>query len=97
MPAQVQSPLVNGNASQHKTGQKPAYKHDFDLSITESVINATGPKANARLREVFANLTRHLHDFCRESEITRSEFEATLKMVSLTDPLEAELQKLTNC
>ena len=57
----------------------------FDLSITESVINATGPRASPRLREVCANLTRYLHDFCRESKITRPEFHAALRMVSYED------------
>jgi catechol 1,2-dioxygenase len=54
----------------------------FDLSITDSVINATGPKSSPRLKEVFANLVRHLHDFCRESNITRPEFHEALKLVS---------------
>lgn len=63
--------MLNGNT--HPDG--------FDLSITESTIKATGPKASPRAREVIANLTRHLHDFCRESKVTRSEFEAALKMV----------------
>ena len=53
----------------------------FDLSVTDSVLNATGPNASSRIRNVIANLTRHLHDFCRESRVTRSEFEAALKMV----------------
>jgi catechol 1,2-dioxygenase len=53
----------------------------FDLSVTDSVINATGPNASPRIRDVIANLTRHLHDFCRESRVTRSEFEAALKIV----------------
>ena len=53
----------------------------FDLTVTDSVINATGPKASPRIREVIANLTKHLHDFCRESLVTRSEFEAALEMV----------------
>lgn len=55
----------------------------FDLSITDSIIKATGPRASPRLKEVIANLTRHLHDFCRESKITRWEFEAALEMVIL--------------
>lgn len=68
--------LTNGHSPQHL---------NFDLGITDSVINATGPAAGARLREVIANLTRHLHDFCRESRITRAEFHAALTMVSEID------------
>lgn len=55
--------------------------NELDIHVTASVINATGPNASPRIREVIANLTRHLHDFCRESKITRSEFDAALKMV----------------
>ena len=55
---------------------------EFDYSVTEDVINATGPKANPRLREVIENLVRHLHAFCRESRVSRSEFDAAVQMVS---------------
>lgn len=58
----------------------------FDLTITASVINATGPKASVRLKEVFGNLVQHLHDFCRESKITRVEFHQALQMVSYVHP-----------
>ena len=53
----------------------------FDPKFTDSVINATGPKANPRMKKVLASLTRHLHDFCRENEITIDEYMAGIDMV----------------
>ena len=54
----------------------------FDPHFTDNVINATGPKASPRLRKVMASLTRHLHDFCRENEITIDEYMAGIDLVS---------------
>ncbi|RFU25916.1 hypothetical protein B7463_g10425, partial [Scytalidium lignicola] len=54
----------------------------FDNDMTEGVINATGPKTSPRLRSVIANLTKHLHAFCRESEISRDEFMAAIDMIN---------------
>ncbi|KAH8812477.1 Intradiol ring-cleavage dioxygenase [Xylogone sp. PMI_703] len=62
--------------------QDPLDMSRFDTAMTEAVANATGPKANPRLREVIANLTRHLHAFCRESQITRTEFMAAIGMIN---------------
>ncbi len=85
MPAQVQSLPANNVAHQSNMTNTTFQDAGFDLSITDSVTNATGPGASPRLREVFANLTRHLHEFCRESKITRPEFHAALQMVSYND------------
>lgn len=93
MSTQLQSSLayeqpvnnINGNFAQEA---------GFDLGITESVINATGPAASARLRDVIANLTRHLHDFCRESQITRPEFHAALTMVRHS--MHGNIEKITS-
>ena len=63
----------------------------FDPNFTESVINANGPKANPRLAKVMASLTRHLHDFCRENEITIDEYMAGIDMVSESVPLADEV------
>lgn len=53
----------------------------FDPNFTSNVINATGPKATPRMRKVIASLIRHAHDFCRENEVTMSEFMAGVDMV----------------
>lgn len=57
--------------------------HRFDLDFTQSVINATGPKASSRMRKVMASLIRHVHDFARENEVTVEEWMAGVEMVCL--------------
>lgn len=66
---------VNGSTDTTKTSR-------FDPKFTDSVINATGPKANSRVAKVLASLTRHMHDFCRENELTIDEFMAGIDVVS---------------
>jgi catechol 1,2-dioxygenase len=56
--------------------------HKFNHHFTENVINATGPKASPRMRKVISGLIRHLHDFCREEEITVDEWMAAVEFVS---------------
>lgn len=56
--------------------------HKFNPHFTENVINATGPKASPRMRKVIGGLIRHLHDFCREEEITVDEWMAAVEFVS---------------
>ncbi|KAK9342146.1 Intradiol ring-cleavage dioxygenase [Lipomyces starkeyi] len=41
---------------------------------TASVISATGSNASPRVRQVFASLISHLHDFIRESKVTVDEW-----------------------
>lgn len=56
-------------------------KHRFDPTFTENVVDAIGPKAAPRVRQVMASLIRHLHDFARENEITVDEWMAGVEMV----------------
>lgn len=56
--------------------------HRFDPSFTQSLINATGPKASPRMRKVMASLIRHVHDFARENEITVDEYMAGVEMIN---------------
>lgn len=53
----------------------------FDPRFTDSVINATGPKAKPRARRVLGSLIRHLHDFCRENEVTVDEWMSAVNFV----------------
>ena len=46
----------------------------FDPDFTQNVINATGPKAGPRLREIMPSLIRHIHDFAREVNLTMDEW-----------------------
>lgn len=54
----------------------------FDPNFTRNVINATGPKASPRVRKVLGSLIQHLHDFCRENEITVDEWLSAVDLVN---------------
>ena len=56
--------------------------HNFDPNFTQNVINATGPKANPRVRQVVGSLVRHLHDFLRENEVTVEEWMAGVDLIN---------------
>ena len=53
-----------------------------DSNFTEAVINATGPAALPRLKQVMPSLIQHMHDFCTENQITIDEFMAAVELVS---------------
>jgi hypothetical protein len=53
----------------------------FDPAFTSTVINATGPKASARTREVFTSLFKHVHDFAREVELTIEEWQLGMQFL----------------
>ena len=57
----------------------------FDPDFTSNVVNAVGPNANPRMKKVMASLVQHLHDFCRENEITVDEYMAGIDLVSAAD------------
>ena len=62
-------------ATNGTNGVKPATGADrFDPNFTQHVIDAMGPKTSPRMREVMTSLTRHLHDFAREVELTVDEW-----------------------
>jgi catechol 1,2-dioxygenase len=42
----------------------------FDPYFTQHVIDATGPKASPRMRQVMSSLIQHVHDFARENDLT---------------------------
>ena len=70
--AQTNGTQTNGN---------PPEQHRFDPNFTQKVIDATGSKASPRMRSVTASLIRHLHDFCRENEITVDEWMKAVDLV----------------
>lgn len=53
-----------------------------DAEFTDACAQAAGPKADRRLSTIVASLTRHLHAFCRENDITADEFAAAVEFVS---------------
>jgi catechol 1,2-dioxygenase len=57
--------------------------HKFNPQFTQAVINATGPKATPRVRQLTTSLIQHLHDFARENELTVDEWMTGLELVCL--------------
>jgi catechol 1,2-dioxygenase len=55
---------------------------EYDLHFTDSVIAATGPNANPRLKQIMPALLRHMHDFAREVDLNVAEWMAGVEMVS---------------
>ena len=51
-----------------------ASAHKFDPNFTQNVINATGPKATPRTKQLLSSLIQHIHDFARENELTIDEW-----------------------
>jgi catechol 1,2-dioxygenase len=49
--------------------------------FTDTVINAMGPNTSPRVREVMTALTRHMHDFAREVNLTTAEYLAACDFV----------------
>ena len=74
------SSMANHINSNH-SDNKQAKADRFDPNFTQSVINATGPKASPRMRKVMASMIQHIHDFARENEITVDEWMAGVEMV----------------
>lgn len=58
-------------------------KPKFDPSFTPAVIDAIGPRATPRVRQVMSSLIQHVHDFARDNEITVDEWMAAVGLVSL--------------
>jgi len=54
----------------------------YDPNFTQSVIDAIGPKASPRTREVMSALIRHLHDFAREVNLTYDEWMMGVKFIN---------------
>jgi len=46
----------------------------FDPHFTQHVIDLMAPETKPRHREILSSLIRHLHDFCREVELTQDEW-----------------------
>lgn len=46
----------------------------FDPNFTQRVIDLMSPETKPRHREILSSLIRHMHDFCREVELTQDEW-----------------------
>lgn len=59
---------TNGVNGAHKGSDK------FDPNFTQHVIDLMSPETLPRHREILSSLIRHMHDFCREVELTQDEW-----------------------
>jgi protocatechuate 3,4-dioxygenase beta subunit len=57
---------------------------DFTTDITDAVVDSLRGAADPRLRELLSALTRHLHDFVRETEPTMEEWERAIGFLTAT-------------
>ena len=67
--------------SERNSAVSDSKQHKFNPNFTDAVINATGPKATPRVRQLTAGLIRHLHDFARENELTVDEWMIGVQLV----------------
>lgn len=72
----------------------------FDPNFTQNVINAIGPKATPRTREVMSSLIRHVHDFAREVELTIDEWMMGVQFINsigqISTPQRNEGQRISD-
>ncbi|KAH8707571.1 Intradiol ring-cleavage dioxygenase [Phaeosphaeriaceae sp. PMI808] len=68
--------------STNGTSEMTAKAHKFNPNFTQAVINATGPKATPRVRQLTAGLVQHLHDFARENELTIDEWMVGVQLMN---------------
>lgn len=76
---------ANLNGDSNEAGQSKDTDR-YDPNFTQNVINATGPKASPRMRQVMSSLVRHVHDFAREVDLTVDEWMAGVEAVCLMIP-----------
>lgn len=55
-----------------------------EQNVTEAVLGYMGPDVNPRLREIMASLTKHLHAFVHEVELTEQEWLAGIQFLTET-------------
>lgn len=62
---------TNGHTNGAANGAKAS---KFDPNFTQHVIDLMSPETQPRHREILSSLIRHMHDFCREVELTQDEW-----------------------
>lgn len=65
---------TNGNGATATNGHSNGQSSRFDPNFTQNVINLMSPETLPRHREILTSLIRHMHDFCREVELTQEEW-----------------------
>jgi len=76
------STMAHRENEPHPSAVSESKTHKFDPNFTQAVINATGPKATPRNRQLAASLIQHIHDFARENELTVDEWMAGVELVN---------------
>ena len=71
----------NHEMAPNDTAVENGKHHKFNPNFTQAVINATGPKATPRVRQLTTSLIQHLHDFARENELTVDEWMQGVELV----------------
>ncbi|KAA6407866.1 MAG: aromatic compound dioxygenase [Lasallia pustulata] len=79
--------IINGvNGQSNGTSENPSITTPrgmkLDPNVTQNVLNATGPKASPRAKQVVHSLIQHIHDFSRENELTMGELMAGVEMIN---------------
>lgn len=66
---------TNGAAAPAATnGQTNGASHRFDPNFTQHVIDLMSPETTPRNKVILSSLIRHMHDFCRDVELTQEEW-----------------------
>lgn len=65
-------------------------KRHYDPNFTRHVIETCGPKTSPRMLQIFSSLTKHIHDFAREVDLTPEEWLAGVKFLNETGKIWAE-------
>lgn len=73
--------MVQQTNGSHPSAVLNDKSHKFNPDFTQAVINATGPKATPRNKQLAASLIQHIHDFARENELTVDEWMAGVELV----------------
>lgn len=64
---------TNG-ATNGSNGHTNGQSSKFDPDFTQHVIDLMSPETTPRNRQILSSLIRHMHDFCREVELTQEEW-----------------------
>jgi catechol 1,2-dioxygenase len=69
----VQEPNVPASA-QSNAQSNTHQQSKFDPNFTQRVIDLMSSETKPRHREILTSLIKHVHDFCREVELTQDEW-----------------------
>lgn len=75
---------------EQKAAATSASGRQYDPNFTQHVLDTCGPKTSPRMRQIFSSLTRHIHDFAREVDLTPEEWLAGVKFLNETGKLWTE-------